>query len=106
MTEAKMRVKATAGLAAPPFHPILPDAGGGPTFTMLGTTMRLIATATGTGGRYTVMEQVTPAGWGPPRHIHSCDDEIFYILDGSYPERIWTLCFAFEINDKEACVAF
>src|SRR5580704_8895971 len=21
---------------------------------------------------------------GPPRHIHSCEDEIFYILDGSY----------------------
>ena len=84
MTEAKMRVEATAGLAAPPFHPILTDAGGGPTFTMLGTTMRLIATAAGTGGRYTVIEQVTPPGWGPPRHIHSREDEIFYILDGRY----------------------
>ena len=52
MTEAKMRVEAMAGLAAPPFHPILTDAGAGPTFTMLGTTMRLIATAAGTGGRY------------------------------------------------------
>ena len=76
MSEAKMRVDAMAGFAAPPFHPILTDAGGGPTFTMLGTTMRLIATA-GTGGRYTVIEQVTPSGWGPPRHIHSCEDEIF-----------------------------
>jgi len=84
MTEAKMRVEAMAGLAAPPFHPILTDAGAGPTFTMLGTTMPLIATAAGTGGRYTVIEQVTPPGWGPPRHIHSCEDEIFYILDGSY----------------------
>ena len=44
--------------------------------------MRLIATAAGTGGRYPVIEQVTPPGWGPPRHIHSCEDEIFYILDG------------------------
>jgi anthranilate phosphoribosyltransferase len=26
-----------AGFAAPPFLPILTDAGGGPTFTMLGT---------------------------------------------------------------------
>src|SRR6516225_4764147 len=84
MTEAKMRVDAMAGFAAPPFRPILTDASGGPTFTMLGTTMRLIATATGTGGRYTVIEQVTPPGWGPPRHIHSREDEIFYILDGSY----------------------
>ena len=46
--------------------------------------MPLIATAAGTGGRYTVIEQVTPPAWGPPRHIHSCEDEIFYILDGSY----------------------
>ena len=42
MSEAKMRVDAMAGFAAPPFHPILTDAGGGPTFTMLGTTMRLV----------------------------------------------------------------
>jgi quercetin dioxygenase-like cupin family protein len=46
--------------------------------------MRLIATATGTGGRFTVLEQVTPPGWGPPRHIHSREDEIFYILEGTY----------------------
>ena len=84
MSEAKLRVDAVTGFAAQPFHPILTDAGDGHTFTMLGTTMRLLATAAGTGGRYTVIEQVTPSGWGPPRHIHSREDEIFYILDGSY----------------------
>jgi quercetin dioxygenase-like cupin family protein len=84
MSEEKMRLDAMAGFAAPPFHPILTDACGGPTFTMLGTTMRLIATAAGTGGRCTVIEQVTPPGWDPPRHVHSREDEIFYILDGSY----------------------
>ena len=84
MSEAKMSVDAMAGFAAPPFHPILTDAGGGPTFTMLGTTMRLIATAADTKGGYTVIEQVTPHGWGPPRHIHSREDEIFFILEGTY----------------------
>ncbi len=84
MSEANMSVDAMAGIAASHFHPILTDAGGGPTFTMLGTTMRMIATAAGTGGRFTVLEQVTPAGWGPPRHIHSREDEIFYILEGTY----------------------
>jgi mannose-6-phosphate isomerase-like protein (cupin superfamily) len=73
-----------AGLSAPHFHPILTDTGSGPTFTMLGTTMRFIATAAGTGGRFTVGEQITPPGWGPPRHIHSREDEIFYILKGTY----------------------
>ncbi len=84
MTEAKMSAEAIAGFAAPHFHPILTDAGTGHTFTMLGTTMRLIATAAGTGGRYTVIEQVTPPSWGPPRHIHSREDEIFYVLEGTY----------------------
>ena len=83
MSEAKL-VDAMAGLALPPFRPILTDAATGPTFTMLGTTMRLIASATATGGRYTVIEQVTRSGWGPQRHIHSREDEIFYILEGSY----------------------
>jgi len=75
---------AMADVTAPHFHPILADASNGQTFTMLGTTMRLIATAAATGGRYTVFEQVTPPGWGPPRHIHSREDEIIYILEGSY----------------------
>lgn len=71
-------------VALPQLQPILTDAGGGHTFTMLGTSMRFIATAAATGGRYAVLEQVTPPGWGPPRHIHSREDEIFYILEGSY----------------------
>lgn len=81
---SEITVDAMAGLEAPAFHPLLTDAGAGPTFAMLGTTMRLIAPATATGGRYTVLEQVTPPGWGPPRHIHSREDEIFYVLEGAY----------------------
>ena len=73
-----------ADLSTAHFDPILTDTGNGPSFTMLGTTMRLIATSTATGGRFTVLEQVTPPGWGPPRHIHSREDEISYILQGSY----------------------
>ena len=71
-------------LAVLQFQPTLTDAAVGHTFTMLGTSMRFIATAASTGGRYAVLEQVTPPGWGPPRHVHSREDEIFYILGGSY----------------------
>jgi quercetin dioxygenase-like cupin family protein len=71
-------------LSTPDFNPIVTDTGNGPGFTMLGTTMRLIAAAADTGGRFTVLEQVTPSGWGPPRHIHSREDEIFYVLEGTY----------------------
>jgi mannose-6-phosphate isomerase-like protein (cupin superfamily) len=69
---------------APGFLPALIDTDRGLTFTMLGTAMRLIATGAETGGCYTVGEQVTPVGWGPPRHMHSREDEIFYVLEGTY----------------------
>lgn len=72
------------GFSTSHFHPTLTDSGDGPSFTMLGTAMRLIATAAGTDRRFTVFEQVTPVGWGPPRHIHSREDEIVYILEGTY----------------------
>jgi hypothetical protein len=74
---------AYAGVSAPPFHPILTDVAEGHSFTMLGASMRLIATAASTGGRLTVFEQVTPAGWGPPRHIHLREDEIVYVSRGN-----------------------
>jgi mannose-6-phosphate isomerase-like protein (cupin superfamily) len=79
-----MTEDASAGVSASPFHPILTDAAEGHSFTMLGTSMRLIVTAASTGGRLTVFEQVTPTGWGPPRHIHSREDEIVYVLEGTY----------------------
>lgn len=83
MGESEKILEAMAS-EAPVFHPVLADAGAGHTFGMLGTTMRLIAPAASTGGRYTVLEQATPPGWGPPRHVHSREDEIFYILEGAY----------------------
>jgi mannose-6-phosphate isomerase-like protein (cupin superfamily) len=75
---------AMAGREAPAFLPVLTDTAAGRTFSMLGATMRLIAPAAATAGLYTVFEQVTPPGWGPPRHVHSREDEIFYILEGAY----------------------
>jgi mannose-6-phosphate isomerase-like protein (cupin superfamily) len=84
MSEHENMLDAVTRLDASVFPPVLADVGGGRTFAMLGTTMRLIASAASTGGRYTVIEQVTPPGWGPPRHIHAREDEIFYILEGTY----------------------
>jgi len=73
-------------VAAVPTSPLPPlsDSSDGVTFTMLGASMRLIARATDTEGRFSVFEQTTPAGWGPPRHVHANEDEIVYVLNGSY----------------------
>jgi quercetin dioxygenase-like cupin family protein len=70
--------------AVPTNIPALSDASDGVTFTIFGASIRLIARAIDTDGRYTVFEQTTPAGWGPPRHVHANEDEIVYVLEGTY----------------------
>ena len=37
-----------------------------------------------TNGRYSLIEDVTPPGGGPPLHVHHREDEGFYILEGEY----------------------
>ena len=37
-----------------------------------------------TGGRYAILEDVTPPGGGSPLHVHHREDEGFYILEGDY----------------------
>ena len=34
--------------------------------------------------RLTVFESVIPAGEGPPLHVHANEDEVLYVLDGSF----------------------
>ena len=74
----------TAATSPTGLLPALSDSSDGVTFTMLGASIRLIARATDTDGRFTVFEQATPPGWGPPRHVHANEDEIVYVLDGTY----------------------
>src|SRR5262245_406553 len=76
----------TSTAAANPTNhlPALSSSRDGVSFTMLGVSIRLIARSTDTNGRFTVFEQTTPAGWGPPRHVHANEDEIVYVLDGTY----------------------
>lgn len=35
-----------------------------------------------TGGRYAVIEEVSPVDSGPPLHLHRHEDEIFYVVEG------------------------
>ena len=45
------------------------------------------ATPAETGLRASVVEQVTQPGLGPPYHVHTREDEIFYVIDGQM--RFW-----------------
>jgi len=48
----------------------------------LGTTYRIMLTAEQTGSRIGMFESLDQPGYGPPRHIHNCEDETFHIQSG------------------------
>jgi quercetin dioxygenase-like cupin family protein len=49
----------------------------------LGTLSITKVAGSDTGGRPDVVDHRVPAGYAPPRHIHSDADEVFYVLEGS-----------------------
>jgi quercetin dioxygenase-like cupin family protein len=49
---------------------------------------RFLVTGAETGGAYFAMEALVAPGGGPPPHIHTREDETFYILDGSIEFRL------------------
>lgn len=58
------------------------NAGEGEKIWFLGTLITVKASAEDTNAGFTLIEQVAPAGFGPPLHVHRLDDEAFYVLDG------------------------
>jgi glyoxylate utilization-related uncharacterized protein len=46
--------------------------------------MTVKATQEQTGGAFSLLEAVEPAGFGPPLHIHHDAAEAFYVLEGEY----------------------
>jgi len=49
---------------------------------VVGDLYCFLATGDETGGRYAAWEAIVPPGGGPPPHVHSREDEWFYVLDG------------------------
>jgi quercetin dioxygenase-like cupin family protein len=62
-------------------------AGEGERLWIVGDTMRFMATGEGTGGSLVLLENLTAPGGGPPPHIHTREDEFFYVLDGTFEIR-------------------
>ena len=54
----------------------------GRTIGIVGDIYRFLATGNETNGRYTMFEAVVLPGGGPPPHIHTREDETFYVLEG------------------------
>ena len=54
----------------------------GRTVAVVGDVYRFLATGEDTGGRYAMWEALVPPGGGPPPHVHSREEECFYVLEG------------------------
>jgi len=54
---------------------------------VLGTETIVKVDGRKTGGAMAVVETTVRPGDGPPKHVHTKEDELFYILDGQF--RIW-----------------
>jgi quercetin dioxygenase-like cupin family protein len=63
-------------------------AGEGERIWIVGDTMTLKATGDSTGGSLVLLENLTAPGGGPPPHVHTREDEFFYVLDGTFEIRI------------------
>lgn len=52
-----------------------------------GSSYRTLLTTEETNGAMSIVDSTTPAGEGPPRHVHANEDEVFIVLTGEI--EIW-----------------
>ena len=61
---------------------VIRKPGEGRTVAVVGDVYRFLATGDDTNGKYALFEALVPPGGGPPPHVHSREEEGFYILEG------------------------
>ena len=66
----------------------------GDAYDFLSTLSVVKASGTATGGTLAVVEQLLPAGFSPPPHIHHDEDEAFYVLSGQLTAQVGGQHFA------------
>jgi quercetin dioxygenase-like cupin family protein len=62
--------------------PTIRKPNEGRTIAVVGDVYRFMATSEHTNGKYSMWEAIVPPGGGPPPHVHSREEESFYILEG------------------------
>src|SRR5947199_2617678 len=63
-------------------QPVIRNAGAGKTIAVVGDVYRFLATGEDTNGKYALWEALVPPGGGPPMHVHSREEEGFFVLEG------------------------
>src|SRR5579871_5663125 len=61
---------------------VIKQPGEGRTIAVVGDMYRFLATGDDTNGKYALWEALVPPGGGPPPHVHSREEEGFYVLEG------------------------
>jgi quercetin dioxygenase-like cupin family protein len=67
---------------AVPHPPTINTPPQGRTVAVVGDVYRFLATGKDTNGKHALWEALVPPGGGPPPHVHSREEEGFYVLDG------------------------
>jgi quercetin dioxygenase-like cupin family protein len=63
-------------------NPVINSPPQGRTIAVVGDVYRFLATGDDTNGKYALWEALVPPGGGPPPHVHSREEEGFYVLEG------------------------
>src|SRR2546427_1461400 len=63
-------------------RPVICKPADGRTVAVVGDVYRFLATGEDTDGKYALFEAIVPPGGGPPPHVHSREEEGFYVLEG------------------------
>lgn len=63
-------------------NPVIRRPPEGRTIAIVGDVYRFLATGEDTHGKYAMLEAIVRPGGGPPPHVHSREEEGFFVLDG------------------------
>jgi len=70
------------------FPPVIVPPEEAPMIRAFGLNMKVLLTTEATGGATAVIMAWHKPGEGPPDHVHFSQDEVFFIVDGTYELRV------------------
>ena len=66
-----------------PHQPIVVPPGNGLVYNVLGAPYRFLVNSADTGGTFALLEATAPPQSAVPLHIHTREDETFFVLEGT-----------------------